>query len=324
MFYLIKRLMVFSCAVSLCFIIITGCQEILDEALTDEVTINQSIIQNQQIRTSIPVITTPTMLKNSLHNQLPDLYKAMDDESFEVSPPNPELFTELMLQEEITLIGQGDPNGCEGDLGIYFDPSSGLSDPQTSATLITEFDLNGLTTIDINVGAEMKPFFLSNLNIATFYLYLVHIDATAEITINSLKFVLPKPVLLEKVIHQDTSVTYEEVEGILNVKIGGEVTNLGSSQVNFIISVEANNPAYVAEWEGVILTSSIGSGETVNFGDLETDPSFQRSNLEEALAHLSDQTTGGDLKATVYMDSATDIEVDIASINIIGTARVQL
>lgn len=319
--------MVIWCSLIMFFIFIMGCQELLDDALTEEVPISQSLVKNVQVRSVIPVIVNPKVLKPSSMKGPSTLMKTMTDTSIELSPDNPELFTELILKDAMRLIGDGDPNGSTGDFGIYFDPSDGLSDPKSSATVITEFNLTGLSTIDINEGPSMKPFFQSNPDIATFYLYLDHSNGTAEITINSLKFVLDKPILIEKVIYQDTSVSYSEVEGILNVKIAGSVTNNGVSVVDFTISVEANNGSYVGDWEGVILTSEIAPGATLTFGDLETDPTFQQANLEDALAYLSevsDPSIGGDLKATVGLNSVSDIIVDIASLDVTGTAQVKL
>jgi hypothetical protein len=305
--------------------IVFSCQELLNEALKQEVSLNQTIFQDVTATApageTIPVVNNQTILNSGLFSGIGYIAKTLSDTSFEVSPSNPVLFTKLMLEEKINLIGHGNTNGSTGDFGIYFSASGGLSDPKSTATKIVEFNLSGLTEIDIDVSSEMKPFFVANPDIGTFYIYLVHSNGTATITIDELKFVLPSVVIIEQIIEQDTTVVFDDIEEIINVNIAGSATNNGAGTVYLIVEVvEASDPAHDKSWEGAVATASIIPGASIAFDDI----SIEREKIEGALEYLSDLENGGNLKATVVLVSTNPIEVDIDSIDILGTAVIGL
>ena len=293
--------------------VITGCQDILDDALKQDIELKESVVSDQTVTAStgsVPVVGSPVAVAKA---------GPVEIEGFSVFTADPSsgpVFTEMVKQNAVKLVGSvSNSNATSGTLKVLLGTVNTLVPPGQGTEIYSGAFTSGNATITID-QLVASTFFNTNPNIDPFYVYVYH-DAAASITVNSLQFVTPAvAVLTHTVVHDEELMSKGDVESIIGAHIGGSITNHGAANVQIKVDLSDNNAGTSLSWETPsIMVETVAPGATLNLGDVTVSD----TQLNDALSYLAET---GDIVATITLSSTEDVNVDLASIELIGTATV--
>ena len=305
---------------------LAGCDRLLEEALTQDVTIEEALYESGTFTAEgeiIPIVNNMQLAKGSF-------FKTMCHMVAPVDIPDSDLFLTIISNGGGEITGTVKNNKSSPVVfGIYFGNSGGLGNPSEQATFIGTLNIDGLETLtiegldDFNQSAEdaisnMMSFFIANPGISTLYVYLTGEPDPVDLTIQVLQFVLDPSFHMEHVIETNEEyVQYvNQIEDVSDVIISGFIRNNGTGTITLVLSVSNGGGA----WDCICV---IGAGATMQFADqfnLLTETELDV--LEGIMRYYVDP--GETIQTNLYIISEQNINITLNSVIFSGTITVTL
>lgn len=322
----IFRLSVVGLSLFLILFFLVSCEQLLEEALTQDMTFEENLYDNETIGAEGQVIS----IVNNTQLSKEALSKVMCHMVQPVDIPDSDLFLEVVANGAGKITGSIKNNkGSSVVFGIYFSNTGGLGNPSEQATLIGTLNIDGFETLTIDglddfnqsredVIVNMVSFFQANPGISTVYVYLTGDPDPVDLTIQSLQFVLNPCFHLSQSIEVNEEYTQyvDQIDDVSDVVIMGSVTNDGAGAITLILSISNGGGV----WESIFIVEAEAIMQFADeFAQLtETD----LDTLESILRYYVDP--GEAIQVDLYVISEDDINVALNSIIFTGTITVLL
>jgi len=311
----------------------TNCEEMINEALTKDITFEEEIINQGSANTTNQKVVYPITSNSGLTKNLAKASKINCNE-YSINPDNIELFIKILSGGHGIFEASFFNNlSTDQNLSIYLSTSGSLSDSDLAslATLFGSFTVpgNGNKILDgiedfnessSTIITNMITFFLNNPDMETLYIYLAASETPVDISINYMNLVLNHGHLISKTIYPSDSYTQyqDNINEIKDIVINGTVRNNGASDVTMKLYsyVQGQSPQLIKQ-------ITIQAGEELiieNINDFFTDE--QINNIKNVFEHLFDP--GEPIVLEVLFISTNVIELAIEGISLTSTVTVSL
>ncbi len=307
-------------------IFFVGCDQLLEEALTQNVLIEENLYESNAYTAEgqiIPITSDMQLAKDSF-------LKTMCHGVEPVYIPDSDLLLTVVSMGGAKITGMVRNNKNNPVVfGLYFSPTGGLGNPSEQATFIGTVDINGLETLTIQglddfnqsrntVIENMVSFFTSNPGIRTVYVYLTGEPDPVDLTIQHLQFVLNPSFHITKTIDVNAQYTQyvDQIEDVSDVVITGSVKNNGSGSVTIILTIKNGGGV----WQ---TTSMIESGEILQLADPFDQLTEEDFEIMENIVRCYIDP-GEAIQADLYIMGEEDINITLNSVVFSGTITVLL
>lgn len=311
----------------------TNCEEMINEALTKDITYEEEIINQQSAYTYNQQIVYPVTSNSSLSKNLAKTSEINCNE-YSVNPDNITLFLKILSGGHGIFYASFFNNlSTDQTLSIYLSSNGSLSDSDlgTLATLYGSFTVpgNGTKILDgiddfnessSGILSNMTSFFLSNLDMETLYIYLAASETPVDISIDYISLELNHGYLISKIIEPADNYTqyHDSINEIKDIVLDGTVRNNGEADVTmkFFAYVQEESPQLIKE-------ATIGAGEELIIEKIDnflTDSHINK--LKNIVEHLFDP--GEAIVVEVLFVSSNVIELSIEGISLTSTVTVSL
>ncbi|MFO7888904.1 MAG: hypothetical protein R6V04_01035 [bacterium] len=314
-------------------ILTTNCEEMINEALTKDITYEEEIINQKTANTANQKIIYPITSNSSLTKNLAKAYEINCNE-YSINPENIGLFIRI-LSGGHGIFDASFSNNLPSDqtLSFYLSTKGSLSDSDLAsrATLYGSFTVPGNGSIildgidDFNetpgdIISNLILFFLSNLDMKTLYIYLQASGTPADISIDYINLVLDHGYLISKTIYPSDDYTQYQnnIDEIKNITVNGTMRNNGAADVTMKLYAYAQDqsPQLIKE-----LTMYAGEECIIEYiNDFFTDA--QINKLKDVVEHLFDP--GEAIVVEILFISSDVIELAIEGISLTSTVTVSL
>ncbi|MEJ2628544.1 MAG: hypothetical protein P8078_08315 [bacterium] len=314
-------------------ILTTNCEEMINQALSKDITFEEEIINPENANTSNQKVVYPITTNSSLYKNLAK-GSAINCNEYYINPDNIELFIRI-LSGGHGLFNASFSNNLSPDqtLSIYLSTKGSLddSDLASQATLYGSFTVpgNGSKILDgledfnessSEILSRLVFFFLNNLDMQTLYIYLAASETPVDISIDYINLVLYHGYLISKTIYPSDEYTQyqDNINEIKDIMINGTVKNNGSAKVTmkFYAYVQGQSPQ-------LITLSEINPGEELIIENIDDFFTSQEINtLKNIFNHLFDP--GEAIVLEVLFLSSDVINLAIGGISLTSTVTVSL
>jgi len=311
----------------------TNCEEMINEALTKDITFEEEIISQESANTTNQKIVYPITSNSSLTKNLGKTF-GINCNEYSINPENIALFIKI-LSGGHGIFDASFSNNRSSDqtLSIYFSTIGSLSDSDlpSQATLYGSFTvpgngtkvLDGIDDFNENRGeiiSNLVSFFVNNLNMETLYIYLAAGNSPVDISIDYINLVLDHGYLISKTIYPSDEYTQYQnsIDEIKDITVNGTVRNDGTADVTMklFIYVQGQTPQLIKE-----LTMNPDEELIIeNIDDFFTND--QINNLKNIFDHLFDP--GEAIVMEVLFISSNVINLIIEGISLTSIVTVSL
>jgi len=307
-------------AVSLIFLFgMMGCEQILDEALKKQVSVEEPLFDSEthENANDQKVAVTDNFSLGSSNSSL----AKMTNHAFNITPDNNALFNWVCSEGGGAL--QGALENRDANPVTFNVHVSGVNDFAT-ASLIGSVNLAGNQSREFTInGSAFETFFANAFQsgMTNFFLFLsASGSSTVNILVDEMGFALQPSYALARIVGPVSSLTryIDSIGDISNISLQGSIKNLSPGVMKLLLRVAPVSPG---TWKGMQLKASINPGESLdleNWSGLLTEAELQE--LESALRYLGTNS----MKAELLMTTAADMKVEIISIVLSGSVSVAL
>ncbi len=311
----------------------TNCEEMINEALTKDITFEEEIISQGSANTNNQKIVYHITSNSSLTKTLAKAHKVNCNE-YSINPENIALFIKILSGGNGIFNASFSNNLSSAQtLSIYFSTIGSLSDSDlaSQATLYGSFTvpgngtkvLDGIDDFNENPGeiiSDLASFFVNNLNMETLYIYLAAGSSPVDISIDYIELVLDHGYLISKTIYPSDDYTQYQnsIDEIKNIAVNGTVKNNGAAVVTMKLFayVQGTPPQLIKE-----LTLEPGEELIIeNIDNFFTDE--QTNDIKNVFDHLFDP--GEAIVVDILFISSKVINLTIEGISLTSTVTVSL
>ncbi len=309
----------------------TNCEEMINEALTKDITFEEEIISEGNANTTNQKVVYLLTSNSSLTKNLAKISEVTCNH-YSVNPDNIELFIKILSGGHGIFDASFTNNlSVEQTLKIYFSTFGSLSDSDltSQATLYGSFIvpgkgtkiLDGIEDFNESLGdiiSNLVLFFLNNLDMEKLYIYVAASSNPVDISIDYINLVLDHGYLITKTIHPSDNYTQyqENVDEIKEIAVNGTIRNNGTESVTMKLYTYAQGQS-----PKLIKETIIHAGEELvieNVDDFFSEGEI--NNLKNIFDHLFDP--GEAIVVEVLFISSNIIKLAIEGISFTSTVTV--
>jgi|GEM_PF-3012555 len=300
-------------------VITTGCEELLDEALQKDITVEEEIFSDQTATAEEESVEVTSGVQLGAAGKL-----AKSADGSHVIPMSVEeaaLFSWILSEGGGALRGQVENrDGNPAVFKVYI----GASEVIASAVEIGSIEVGANQSSQFSFqGALLENFFKAQFEAGagTFYLILYGESDSVNLWISNLEFVLqPGAVIRTTVGPSSEYAEYADtIDDITDLSLAGSIRNNGASPVALLLRIgpEAPTPAF----EAFSVGTTIAAGSTFDLNDWHT--LFDAETLADMGDAISYLATGA-VVAELFFTSETGVNVTVISVVLLGTVSVGL
>jgi len=300
--------------------IFSGCEQILDEALNKNLTVEEPLFQSETASESDQ--TTYEVTTGFVINASGTALAKPDYHGFAVVPTNMALFAWVCSEEDGFLRGTVTNNASDPvALNIRF----GHTDDFASATLVASVSVSGTETRNFQVnGSAFESCFDDHFQGGYTELF-IFIDAagsgTIDMVLNKLEFVLQPSAYLSRTVGPVSGLEdyVDNIVDVSGVAFSGTINNLGSSEVYLLLRLIPLSSD--SEWDGAQVEIVIEANDSFDLSDLSSLLSDEdMARIGDAIEYLS----GASVLAELFCTGSGGVNVEVVSIVLEGSVNVTL
>ncbi|MBN2415787.1 hypothetical protein JXO52_08085 [bacterium] len=305
--------------VMLCtFFIGTGCEQILDEALQQQIPVEEELFSSQS-HEETDGLRIPVTGDYRLRGPGAASFSKPGASAFLVVPSDAPLFAWVCSEAGGALQGRLVNNGEDA---VELTVSLGLDDDAEGAMVIGSVTAAGQETNQFSIdGSAFEAFFdgLFADRIQEFYLFLAaEGNGSIDLTVQTLEFVLQPAQVIRREIGPLSDVGGASgIELTGDVSLSGTIHNRSGGTLQMLLVLAPATPA--ASWDGMEIACEIPAGGSVDLSQwtgLVTGD--QLDALEEMLVYLGT----GTIAAELYTTAAAGLRYEIVSILVSGSVSL--
>ena len=298
----------------------TGCEELLDEALTKDIAVEETLIESQTAETTDE--TVPITASQTLSKAAGAVNKSSGSEMIPILPADPSLFAWVLSEGGGSI--QGTVTNNLATLAI-FKVALGHTDVIASATIVGTVNLSGSASSDfVFEGVDLENFFKMHFDsyMTTVYVFLIADGSPPlSLTITNLNFQLQPSY--DSSLTVDSNAEYadfaDQIEEITNIDVSGTIKNLALTTMTVLIRLTPDDSE--ADWDGMTIAVTIAASDIFNLANwFSLLGAAELAELNSAIQYLST----GAILAELFLTTPTDLLVEITSVVLNADVTVNL
>ena len=304
------------------FSFITGCEEMLQEALKKEIDVNEELFDSQeQEKTEDETVDVGNAISLGGSSQAVGKTYSGPVSRREVQPEEAALFAWVLSK------GGGELRGTvvnRDAASVLFKVRIGSDEVFENAVEVGSLTLAGNQTQQfVFSGAEFEEFFdafFENNSETVHVFFTADESSSINLMVNLVHFRLQPSHVLERIVEQnaDYAEYADHIEEIKDINLTGTISNNSSNPMHFLLRL---SPTEASNWESIKLAHTINANENFNLNDwreLMEGSGVSLDDLEAAIRHLAT----GSIKAELFFTVESELRLNIVSVTLSCKVKV--
>lgn len=306
--------------VMLCtFFIGTGCEQILDEALQQKISVEEEMFSSQDKETTaeqhLPVISDYRITGSAAAARAKP-----GDSAFLIVPSDAGLFAWVCSEGGGRIQGNMINNSSDP---VEVTISLGWNAAASGGTEVGSVTVPGNSRQQIDIaGSEFETFFdgLFAERSSEFYLFLAAKgNGTIDVTVQTLEFVLQPSHVIRREIGPISELNSSStlIENISDISFSGTVYNRSSATMQMLLVLRPATPT--AAWDGTEISFEVPAGGSVDMS--QWSQLLSNEEMEELKAMLR-YAGSGTVSGELFMTASNGLHFEIVSILLSGSVSL--